>query len=51
MIGFVKKHYHNEPRNNSDILIFVRHYYRPDLSKFDQIREKLTKLHGLLQEE
>ena len=31
--------------------IFVRHYYRPDSSKFDQIREKLIKLHCLLQEE
>ncbi len=28
--------------------VFVRHYYRPDSSKFDLIREKLTKLHGLL---
>ncbi len=28
--------------------IFVRHYYRPDISKFDEIREKLTKLHVLL---
>ena len=28
--------------------VFVRHYYRPDSSKFDEIREKLTKLHGLL---
>jgi intergrase/recombinase len=28
--------------------VFVRHYYRPDISKFDEIREKLTKLHDLL---
>jgi len=28
--------------------IFVRHYYRPDMSKFDEIREKLTRLHDLL---
>jgi intergrase/recombinase len=28
--------------------IFVRHYYRPDISKFDQIREKLTSLHNLI---
>ena len=28
--------------------VFVRHYYRPDPSKFDEIREKLTKLHSLL---
>ena len=28
--------------------VFVRHYYRPDSSKFDEIREKLTKLHNLL---
>jgi intergrase/recombinase len=28
--------------------IFVRHYYRPDMSKFDHIREKLTRLHGLI---
>lgn len=28
--------------------VFVRHYYRPDLSKFDMIREKLTKLHKYL---
>ena len=28
--------------------IFVRHYYRPDSSKFDEIRSKLTKLHSLL---
>lgn len=28
--------------------VFVRHYYRPDSSKFDEIREKLTKLHSLL---
>jgi len=27
--------------------VFVRHYYRPDSSKFDMIREKLTKLHDL----
>ena len=28
--------------------VFVRHYYRPDMSKFDQIREKLVKLHELI---
>ena len=28
--------------------VFVRHYYRPDASKFDVIRVKLKKLHGLL---
>ena len=28
--------------------IFVRHYYRPDMSKFDEIQEKLDKLHELL---
>jgi intergrase/recombinase len=28
--------------------IFVRHYYRPDSSKFDEIREKLTRLHDLI---
>jgi len=28
--------------------VFVRHYYRPDPSKFDLIREKLTKLHNLI---
>ena len=28
--------------------VFVRHYYRPDRSKFDEIRKKLTKLHSLL---
>jgi intergrase/recombinase len=28
--------------------VFVRHYYRPDLSKFDEIREKLVKLHDLI---
>jgi Archaeal phage integrase len=28
--------------------VFVRHYYRPDLSKLDMIREKLTKLHELI---
>ena len=28
--------------------IFVRHYYRPDPSKFDAVREKLKKLHGLI---
>ena len=28
--------------------VFVRHYYRPDMSKFDDIREKLTKLHNLI---
>jgi intergrase/recombinase len=28
--------------------IFVRHYYRPDMSKFDEIREKLSKLHDLI---
>ena len=30
--------------------VFVRHYYRPDSSKFDQIREKLVKLHDLISE-
>jgi hypothetical protein len=30
--------------------IFVRHYYFPDSSKFDLIREKLTKLDVLLLE-
>jgi len=28
--------------------VFVRYYYRPDSSRFDVIREKLTKLHELL---
>jgi len=28
--------------------VFVRHYYRPDSSKFDEIREKLTKLHTMI---
>jgi intergrase/recombinase len=28
--------------------VFVRHYYSPDLSKFNTVREKLTKLHRLL---
>ena len=28
--------------------VFVRHYYRPDSSKFDEIREKLAKLHELI---
>ncbi len=28
--------------------VFVRHYYRPDSSKFDVIREKLVKLHDLI---
>ncbi|HKR73203.1 MAG TPA: integrase, partial [Candidatus Nitrosocosmicus sp.] len=28
--------------------VFVRHYYRPDSSKFYGIRIKLDKLHGLL---
>jgi len=28
--------------------VFVRHYYRPDLSKFHEISEKLTKLHELI---
>lgn len=28
--------------------IFVRHYYRPDSSKFEAIREKLDKLHDIL---
>ena len=28
--------------------VFVRHYYRPDSSKFDTVRKKLTKLHDLL---
>ncbi len=28
--------------------VFVRHYYRPDVSKFKEVREKLAKLHGLL---
>lgn len=28
--------------------VFVRHYYRPDMSKFDEISEKLTKLHNLI---
>ena len=28
--------------------VFVRHYYRPDSSKFDIIRKKLTKLRDLI---
>ena len=28
--------------------IFVRYYYWPNMSKFDEIREKLTRLHGLI---
>ena len=28
--------------------VFVRHYYRPDMSKFDDIRKKLAKLHAML---
>ena len=28
--------------------VFVRHYYRPDMSKVDQIRKKLTRLHDLV---
>ncbi len=28
--------------------IFVRHYYRPDMTKFDEIRDKLTRLQDLL---
>ena len=28
--------------------VFVRHYYRPDMSKFDQIREKSVKLYDLM---
>jgi hypothetical protein len=28
--------------------VFVRHYYRPDSSKFEEMRQKLTKLHDLL---
>jgi intergrase/recombinase len=28
--------------------VFVRHYYRPDSTKFDDIRKKLEKLHDLL---
>ncbi len=28
--------------------VFVRHYYRPDMSKFDQIREKLVKLQEMI---
>ena len=28
--------------------VFVRHYHRPDMSRFDEIREKLTRLHDLL---
>ncbi len=28
--------------------VFVRHYYRPDSSKFDMISVKLTKLHELI---
>jgi hypothetical protein len=30
--------------------VFVRHYYRPDASKFDEIRVKLDKLHDILLE-
>ncbi|MDN5845258.1 MAG: hypothetical protein L0H53_03180 [Candidatus Nitrosocosmicus sp.] len=28
--------------------VFVRYYYRPDSSKFDEIREKLIKLKDLI---
>lgn len=28
--------------------VFVRHYYRPDLSRFDEIRTKLIKLNGMM---
>jgi intergrase/recombinase len=28
--------------------VFVRHYYRPDASKFDEVRKKLDKLHDIL---
>ena len=28
--------------------IFVRHYYRRDFSKFNEVREKLAKLHKLI---
>ena len=28
--------------------VFVRHYYRPDSSKFDEIRQKLVKLHEII---
>ena len=28
--------------------VFVMHYYRPDSSKFDEIRKKLANLHSLL---
>jgi len=28
--------------------VFVRQYYRPGMSKFDEIREKLTRLHDML---
>jgi intergrase/recombinase len=28
--------------------VFVRHYYRPDASKFDKVRMKLDKLHDIL---
>ena len=29
-------------------LVFVRHYYRADVSNFDEISEKLTRLHDLI---
>ena len=28
--------------------VFVRHYYRPDVSKFNEVREKLVELHRLI---
>jgi len=28
--------------------VFVRHYYRPETSKFDEIRQKLVKLHEII---
>lgn len=28
--------------------VFVSHYYRPDMSRFDEIREKLVKLHEII---
>ena len=28
--------------------VFVRHYYRSEMSKIEQMREKLTKLHELI---
>ena len=28
--------------------VFVRHYYRPELSKFDEVREKLVKLQRII---